>query len=201
MMAPTHAVTGAALALPLLAVAPELAVVGGLAGLLGGVVPDLDLYAGHRRTLHFPVYGSALAAVALAVAALLPGAVTVAVAWFLLAAAVHSASDVIGGGLELRPWEATSSRAVYDHYRERWLSPRRLIRYDGAPEDFAVASLVGAGVVAGFGPGSLLGWLTGGLLAAGLLYTLVRKRLPAMADWIAPRLPSGLRSYLPERYH
>jgi len=200
-MAPTHAVAGAALALPLLAVSPELALIGGLAGLLGGIVPDLDLYAGHRRTLHFPVYGLALALVALAIAAVVPSVLTVAVAWFLLAGAVHSASDVIGGGLELRPWEGTSSRAVYDHHRERWLPPKRLIRYDGAPEDFAVASLIGAGVIAGFGPGSLLGWLTGGLLAAGLLYTLVRKRLPAMADWIAPRLPPVLRSYLPERYH
>ncbi|MEF8780015.1 MAG: metal-dependent hydrolase, partial [Haloferacaceae archaeon] len=70
MMLPTHALGGMAVALPLLAVSPELAPVALVAGLLGGIFPDLDLYVGHRKTLHYPVYYGA-AAVAASLAALL----------------------------------------------------------------------------------------------------------------------------------
>ncbi len=61
-----------ALVLPLVATAPEFASIALVAGLLGGVFPDLDLYAGHRKTLHFPVFYSAVATVAVVVAALIP---------------------------------------------------------------------------------------------------------------------------------
>ncbi|MFC6727238.1 metal-dependent hydrolase, partial [Natronoarchaeum mannanilyticum] len=80
MMATTHALWGMALALPVLALAPEFAPVAFGAGLVAGLFPDLDLYAGHRRTFHFPVYASlaAVPAIALAIVAPLPWTVAFA---------------------------------------------------------------------------------------------------------------------------
>lgn len=88
------------LAVPLALAVPEFANVALLAGLLGGVLPDLDLYVGHRRTLHYPVYFSALAAVGLPIAIAIPRTATIAAAFFLLGAAVHSLADALGRGRE-----------------------------------------------------------------------------------------------------
>ncbi|MFC6811755.1 metal-dependent hydrolase, partial [Natrialbaceae archaeon GCM10025810] len=108
MMATTHAFAGMALALPVLATAPEFAPAAFVAGLVGGLVPDLDLYAGHRKTLHYPVYAPIAAVLAVAMALLAPSTATVALAVGLAAAALHAVTDVAGGGLELRPWLAGS---------------------------------------------------------------------------------------------
>ena len=72
MMATTHALVGVALAVLVGAVFPESAAGTSLtpvvAAALGGIFPDLDLYSGHRRTLHFPVYFNVAAAVAVVAA-------------------------------------------------------------------------------------------------------------------------------------
>ena len=178
MMLPTHALVGLALAIPLAFVAPEFAAVALTAGLLGGVFPDLDMYAGHRRTLHYPTYFTWLAAAAIPLALVVPAVPTVAAACFLVAAAAHSVMDGFGAGLELRPWEATSERAVYDHRRGEWLAPRRWVRYDGAPEDLALAVGCALPVVLTFD--GTLRVVTYVLLAVSVLYTAFRKRLPAL---------------------
>ncbi|WP_336036188.1 metal-dependent hydrolase [Halobacterium yunchengense] len=198
MMATTHALVGLAVAAVVSLVAPEFGLVAAAAGLAGGVFPDLDLYAGHRRTLHFPVYFSTLAAPAAAAAAAAPTAWTVGVAVFLVAAALHAASDALGGGLELEPWRATSERAVYSHFHRRWIRPRRLVRYDGAPEDLAVAAVVGVPASLAFGPG--VQRLVAAALAVSAGYVAVRKRLPAVAAWLSARVPDGLRHRVPERF-
>ncbi|USZ67346.1 metal-dependent hydrolase [Halorussus salilacus] len=179
MMGTTHAAAGVTLAAPLVALAPELAPVAALAGMAGGVFPDLDLLSGqHRRTLHFPVYYSAAAAATAAAALLAPAPATVAVAFFLVSAAVHCVADAAGGGLELRPWEATDDRGVYVHPAGRWVAPRRWIRYDGAPEDLLAAAVLSV-------PGLVLfdGWvrrLTVAGLVVSVVYVAVRKRLPGI---------------------
>lgn len=178
MMATTHAAAGVLAVSPLLYVAPELAVPAALGAILGGVVPDVDLFVGvHRRTLHFPVLGWVLVGAAVAVAAVLPGPETTALAGFCLAFALHATSDVLGAGDEEQPWEATSERAVYDHLRNRWWRPRRLIPYDGSREDFvAVAALSVPGLVLFDGPVRLL---LAAMLVVSLGYTGFRKRMPA----------------------
>ncbi|MUW15322.1 metal-dependent hydrolase [Halorubrum sp. CBA1125] len=198
MMLPTHVLGGMLLAAPLAYAAPELAPVGFVAGFLGGLVPDLDMYVGHRRTLHYPVYYSALAAVALPVALLAPSAATVGVAVFLIAAALHSVSDVYGGGLELRPWEGTSDRAVYDHYRGRWIAPRRVVRYDGAVEDLALS--VGLSLPLLYLVDGTLRWIVLGAVAVAVAYTVLRRHLADLAARIAPIAPAVLTPFLPDRY-
>ncbi|WP_425498627.1 metal-dependent hydrolase [Haloplanus salilacus] len=181
MMATTHAAVGLCLALPLTVVAPDLAPVAALAGVAGGVFPDLDLLAGvHRRTLHFPDYYWVGTVPALVVAAVAPGPETVAVATFLCSAAVHSVSDVFGAGTEARPWERTSAEAVYLHSRSQWIAPRYWIRYDGAPEDYLVTVLCFSPGLVLFGP--TVRRVTVAFLAVGALYTLVRKHLPRVEE-------------------
>jgi hypothetical protein len=198
MMATTHALAGMALATATLALAPEHAPLALIAGAAGGVFPDLDLYAGHRRTLHYPLYYPLAALGALGLVALAGGAWTVVLAAFLVAAAAHSAMDVLGSGLELRPWEATSERAVYDHFNGRWIAPRRWVRYDGSVEDLGLAAAFSVPVVslgpAPFADGALA------LLAISAAYVLVRKPMAAAVERLVPRLPPRVHAYLPERF-
>lgn len=198
MMATTHALVGAAIGLALTALAPEQAPLVVATGLVGGFFPDFDLYVGHRRTLHFPVYYSAWAGVLAGVALVLPTALTVALAAFALAAAAHSVMDIFGSGLELRPWRGESDRAVYNHALGRWHAPRRLVRYDGAPEDFLLGLGVALPVLANV-DGSL--WnvvFLAVLVSAG--YAVVRKRLPNLTEQLLSYTPPVVVTYLPERF-
>ncbi|MEF8856038.1 MAG: metal-dependent hydrolase [Haloplanus sp.] len=202
-MLPTHAIAGMLLALPVVYAAPEFAGVALVAGFVGGVVPDLDLYAGHRKTLHYPVYYSALAAVALGVAVLAPSVPTVAVAFVLAGAAVHSLTDAFGGGLELRPWEATSDRAVYDHHNRRWIAPRRWVRYDGSPGDLLLSVALAAPLLVTLDTG--VRWLVIGMLTVAAVYTAVRRVLPALAVLLVDRVltplaPERVLARVPARY-
>ncbi|MDG5761984.1 metal-dependent hydrolase [Natronococcus sp. A-GB1] len=198
MMATTHALWGMALALPVFAAAPEYAPVAFAAGLLGGLAPDLDLYTGHRKTLHYPVYASVAAIPAIAFAVLFPSTATVALAVGLAAAALHAGSDVLGGGLELRPWEGNSERAVYSHYHGRWLRPRQLVRYDGAPEDLALAGV--AAVPLALVGDVVFATLSLALVAVSAVYVLLRRRLAAFAARLACLLPTAVHPYVPARY-
>jgi hypothetical protein len=177
MMSPTHTASGVVLAVPLVVVAPEFAAVGALAGIAGGVFPDLDFVVGeHRRTLHFPVYYWLLALPAVVAAAVSPSTMTVALALFTLSAAVHSVVDWFGAGPEPRPWADPSERAVYLHVENRWLVPKRWVRYDGAPEDLLLARVLSVPGLYLFG--ETVRTLTIAGLVVGVVYTLVRKRVP-----------------------
>lgn len=198
MMATTHALVGVALAAVTVYVAPEHAPVAASAAFAGGLFPDLDLYAGHRRTLHFPVYYSALVPGALALLVVAPGTATIALAFFVLAAAAHSSMDVLGGGLELKPWLGQSDRAVYDHFRGQWVAPRRWIRYDGSPEDLVLAALVALPSLVLFeAPVATLVTLA---LSVSIVYAVLRKRLVTVAERVVPRLPDRLLGHVPERF-
>lgn len=198
-MATTHVLMGVVVAALSLLFAPEYAVVAAIAGGMGGLFPDLDLYAGHRKTLHFPVYYPATALPAFGVALVQPTIVTVATAFFFAGAAAHATLDVLGGGLELRPWLGTSDRAVYDHFRHRWLAPKRVIRYDGAPEDLGLAFLLGGSALVVYDPPVTHLILLA--LATSVTYTVLRRPLADLAPVLARALPARLHPYIPGRYH
>ncbi|MFW5938172.1 MAG: metal-dependent hydrolase [Halanaeroarchaeum sp.] len=198
MMATTHALTGVAIAAAAALVSPEVSVVAVGAAAAGGFFPDLDLYAGHRKTLHFPVYFSVAALLAVGIAAFDPTTLTVAGALFLVAAAVHSVMDAFGGGLELRPWLGTSDRAVYSHFHDRWIPPRRWIRYDGSPEDLGLASLMAAPALVTFDGPVTLGIIA--LVAISAVYVLLRKPMVTIAEWLVARLPTQVRMHVPARF-
>lgn len=198
MMLPTHALTGLAIAAPLVALAPEFAPVALAGALVGGVLPDLDLYVGHRRTLHYPV-GYSLAAVAVgSLALVLATPALVAAAFLFVGAALHCQMDRYGGGLELRPWENGSDRAVYDHARGRWRRPKRWVRYDGAPEDVLLTVGLGAPLLVALdGPFQVA---AAAALAVGVTYGLLRRRLAALAPVVAGHVPASVDHHVPDRY-
>ena len=198
MMATTHALYGMAVGASLLAIAPEYAPAAMLVGFAAGFLPDLDAYADHRRTLHFPVYSSVAAVPAVAVAALAPSLLTVALATALVAVALHAVMDAGGGGLSLRPWDEQPDRAVYSHFHGRWVAPKRLVEYDGAPSDFLLA--LGAGI-------PLLAVTTGrfrslvvGTLVFSAGYVLVRKRLVELVTVAIRYTPQRLHVLVPRRF-
>ncbi len=198
MMATTHALYGMAVGASLLAIAPEYAPVAMVVGYVAGIVPDLDVYADHRRTLHFPVYFSVLAVVAVGVASLQPSQVTVALATALLALAVHAVMDAGGGGLSLRPWVDQPDRAVYSHYHDRWIAPRRLVAYDGAPSDLAVALVAGVPLL--LVTTGTYRWLVVGTLLFSLGYVLIRRRLVALVALAIRVTPRQLHVFVPRRF-
>lgn len=193
MMATTHALVGMALALPVAYAAPEFAPIALVSGLIGGLVPDLDLSVEHRRTLHFPVYYSVAATLAAIVALFVPTQTTVGLAVLSLAAAVHSIMDAFGGDLQLRPWLGAGDRAVYDHYRGRWIAPRRWVRYDGAPEDLLLAVAVAA--VLWPAVEDSMRALIAALVGVSAVYTAMRKRLVRVRERIVPWLPDPVRTW------
>lgn len=177
VMAPTHAAVGLALGATAIVLAPGHAATAALWGVLGGLFPDIDLFYGqHRRTLHFPVYYWFLGLPALALATVFPTAGTIALAAFLCSAAVHSGMDAFGAGDELRPWEATSEKGVYDHLRNTWIRPRRWVRYDGAPEDLFLTTVFAIPGLTLYGGTARAVTIAGLILAA--CYALVRKHVP-----------------------
>lgn len=196
MMATTHALAGVLIGLGVLSTVPEAGAPVLLAGALGGAFPDLDILAVHRRTLHFPLGYAVLSGGAAASALVGPAWFAIPVAVFFAAAAVHAATDVFGGGLELRPWEGTSDRALYDHLRGRWRRPRRWIRYDGAPEDFMLALALGLPAFAALDGLPRLGVVA--LLVLSGLYAMVRRPLVDGGELLVGRLPPRVLRLIPE---
>ncbi|MFB6118018.1 metal-dependent hydrolase [Halosegnis sp.] len=184
MMVVTHVAVGLLVATPIAVFTPDLAVPAAVGAISGGLAPDLDLFVGeHRRTLHVPVLGPLAAGPAALAFVLVPSPVTVAVAIGVLAAGIHSLSDVLGAGAELRPWERTTTDAVYDHVGGRWLRARYVIPYDGAPRDLLVAGVAaGPPLVVYTGP---VRWVLGGLLVVGVGYTALRRQLVPYLERVA----------------
>ncbi len=198
MMAMTHALYGMAVGASLLAIAPEHAPAAMVVGFVAGFLPDIDAYADHRRTLHFPVCFTIAAAPAIGLAALAPSLWTVALATALVAMALHAVMDAAGGGLSLRPWEEQPDRAVYSHFHGRWVAPRRLVEYDGSPSDLLLA--LGAGI-------PLVAVTTGplrALVAVTLVfsagYVVVRKRLVEIVTVAIRYTPRRLHVLVPRRF-
>lgn len=186
MMATTHALFAALLASATVFIAPEFTTLAVVAAALGGVFPDFDMPFQHRRTFHYPVYFTVAAAVTGLAAVIHPSEPTVVAAFFFTGAASHALSDMFGGDLGMRPWEQDGDRAVYIHYSDVWVEPRRWIRYDGSPEDFLLGLVLAAPLL----------WLHDGILqhltvltvGASFVYMVVRKRLVAWREWIEEKL-------------
>ncbi len=196
MMATTHVLAGLVIASGVAVLAPEFGPVAVVAAFVGGALPDFDLYAGHRKTLHFPVYLPVAAALATPLAILIPTQATVGLAVLLLAAGLHSAMDALGGGLELRPWQATSDRAVFSHYHGRWVPPRRLVRYDGAPEDLLLAAVLAVPAFLVFG--SPVEEAIVVVLVISAVYVVLRKPLIRFGEWAVERLPQEVVAAIPD---
>lgn len=191
MMATTHAFASLAVAVLSLPVLSEYASPPVLLGaaFAGGLAPDADLAARHRRTLHYPLLMPVLASVLFGVVALTGSAAMAVVAVAAAGAALHAVADVFAGSPEPEPWDPSLDRAVYNHLLGAWHAPRRYVRYSGAPEDFLLG--LSFALVAVFSPATSpaadLSILA--LCAASGLFSWQRKRLPALADRLTSVAP------------
>ncbi|AFZ73541.1 hypothetical protein [Natronobacterium gregoryi] len=183
MMATTHVFVALAAVTPVAVAVPEFSLPLAVGAIIGGLAPDLDMVLEHRRTLHFPVLGLAIAVPAVVFAVAVPSSLTAAAGAFTVAAWLHAASDALGGSPEMDPWSGSTDRAVYDHVRGRWIQPRRWIRYDGSPEDAALAAVLAIPALVVFD-----GWiavLVFGAVVLSLGYALVRRRLVGwLPEWL-----------------
>jgi len=198
MMALTHGLASLAFAALATSAVPEYAGPPPLvAAFLGGVAPDLDVVAEHRKSLHFPVGYTFLWGTLGVWFAFAPSAWVLLAATAVGAGALHVWSDVLAGSVEPAPWDPTTERAVYNHALGGWHRPRRLIRYSGAPEDglLAVGFAAVALLVPATGPtaDATLLWL---VVVAGA-YVFARKRLTALHRRIAVLVPARLIASLP----
>jgi hypothetical protein len=168
-MAMTHMLLGAALAGSF---GPQFIV----AGLLGGLLPDFDVFTSqHRKDLHFPFYYAAFGFSALAAGLHSGSGLWFQVAAFAGAASLHCWSDVLGSGIESKPWKGNDDRGVYDHVFDRWRVAQKYV-YDGSPADLGIAASASAYLL-------FIGmwWpIAAGLMSAGVLYTANRKLIGEM---------------------
>lgn len=191
MMATTHGYAGLAIAAAVAVQWPEFAVAAAVGGILGGLLPDLDVVATHRRTFHFPAYYSLLSVPAVIGAVLWPSAMTTGMAVGMVAASVHALSDVLGGSADARPWATTIDRAVYLHPSDRWLTAREWIRYDGAPEDFFLGTALAVPGLFVFQGQPIIAALALAGLFASAVYTAFRKPIGRRLERVEPPRPRG----------
>jgi hypothetical protein len=198
MMALTHGLASLALvafATPFLSetVTPVLLAV----AFLGGLAPDLDVVAEHRKSLHYPVGYTVLAVVFGIWYIRAPTSGGLLATGAVGAAALHTCSDILAGSVESEPWNPTTDRAVYNHALGGWHRPRRLVRYSGAPEDFLLCGVCASVALLASATGptadALLLWLVA--VAGG--YTLARRHLTDIWTRLAPHVPAALGASLP----
>jgi hypothetical protein len=168
-----------------------------LAAVVGGLAPDLDLLAHHRRTLHYPVGFPLLTVAAGAGAGATGSGITVLVAVCFAAAALHCLADLLGGSAERAPWDPVTEFGVYNHVLGRWHRPLRLVQYSGSPGDLLVGTALAVVVAVSSATPPAADAALVALVAAAAGYTLSRRRLPALAAWLSARLPSQVRRAVP----
>ncbi|QKQ98408.1 metal-dependent hydrolase [Candidatus Nanohaloarchaea archaeon] len=184
MMGVTHALMGGLLGASSAVFTLEYFLAAVIAGYLGGLFPDLDLAFNHRQTLHFPVGYTVLSVAAVATAVFTAEKGLIILSYFILSAAVHSWIDILGGGLEEKPWEGTTDKGVYSHSLDRWFPPLQVIRYDGAPEDFLLTLGLGTALFPLLAGYPVAQKIVVASIAVGGLYSLVRKKLLDVRDFL-----------------
>jgi len=144
-----------------------------VAGMVGGLLPDIDTFLHHRKTMHWPVIGTISVAIALPLFLSYPSPLTASLFFFLGGFSLHAWSDVLSAGDELRPWQEKDDRAAYNHLKQEWITARRLV-HDGSLFDFLLS--IGAAATIYLLTDGLLSSLLIALVSISLIYSTVRKK-------------------------
>lgn len=199
MMALTHLLMSLAIATFVIPVVSEYVTptVVLATAIVGGLSPDLDLIARHRRTLHYPVVFPFLT-LAFLTLFLISGLVAGLLGGLLFGVAtLHVLTDILGGSAEQAPWNPDTEFGVYNHVLGCWHRPKRVVQYSGSPGDFLLG--VGFGTIAYLAPGttvlmdSVIVFLI--LIAGG--YSLLRKRLSNLASYLDEYLSPRVSRLIP----
>lgn len=141
-----------------------------LTGVIGSILPDLDMFFNHRKTFHRPFQFTIIGILALPAYFYSPWMAITSV--FFLAASLHCFMDVFGNGKTMRPWKDKDGRAVYDHFRNIWITPKRFL-YDGSPADLFISVLAASVLVNIFN----FDYMVYGVFSSALIYSISRKRV------------------------
>lgn len=199
MMAFTHLLLSLALATLVSPFVPDAVALPAVLAVVvaGGLAPDLDLLARHRRTLHYPVGFPALALGSLGSFAATGVEAALLLALGFAAATLHVLADLLGGSAERAPWDPVTEFGVYNHVLGRWHRPRRVVRYSGSRGDLLVGVGCGLVAVASPVPAPAVDVAVVALVAAAAGYTLARTHLSSIVSAGVRVLPPGVRRLVP----
>lgn len=173
MMLPTHILMGGSLGLSSMFFFPQHFLVAVLAGMVGGFLPDIDMFWEHRKTCHRPFQFLLATLIFFPVVFLFPIFSTVAVFFLLASVTVHSWVEILSNGKTMRPYQNQDNRAVYDHLGERWFEPRRLVVM-GSPRDLVLTLFFGSLLLYHV---EKLFYLVVGVVVWGVLYALLSRKV------------------------
>lgn len=113
---------------------PSLAGVAVTAGILGSILPDLDMMAEHHRTLHRPFQFLVITAAFYTIFWFTNSTFSAFLFFGVGAATVHSFSDILSQGKTKHPEVSKDDRAVFNHLAGEWMEPKRLVN-EGSRRD------------------------------------------------------------------
>lgn len=135
--------------------------------ILGALLPDLDIKADHRKSLHFPfIY-------------LFLGLITYTASFhylsaLFLSAGLHCLMEVVGN--DAGEYVKRKKGAVYDHLRGKWISGLNLIERDGGSRDLLLLFAL-SGITLVVSSSQEIFLITFVSLISGFLYFRIRDRV------------------------
>lgn len=142
-------------------------------GMVAALLPNLDLFMEHRKTLHRPFQYAVVSIVLLGLVAFRPHPGVVALATVFTSLALHSWLKSLTEGQGLREDAMDAERAVYDHIRDQWMSARELTPMGGIPD--VVIGLSAGFLAITFAPESAV--LIVPVMAVSVVFAATRKRI------------------------
>jgi uncharacterized membrane protein YsdA (DUF1294 family) len=143
MMFSTHILAGGTLGLLANFFAPQLVPFAVLGGMIGGFLPDVDMFAEHRKTGHRPFQYLILTALLFAAAYIQTSSVLIFASFLFASMTLHGFMEIYSNGKTMRPTEEKDDRAVYNHITGNWIEPRRWVLCS-SKEDLALMLVVAA---------------------------------------------------------
>ncbi|MFB6242116.1 MAG: metal-dependent hydrolase [Candidatus Nanosalina sp.] len=143
MMFSTHILAGGTLGLIATFFAPQLVPLAVLGGMIGGFLPDVDMFAEHRKTGHRPFQYLILTTLLLAAAYIQTTQALIFASFLFASMTLHGFMEIYSNGKTMRPQEETDDRAVYNHLKGEWIEPKRWVLCS-SKEDLAIMLLVAA---------------------------------------------------------
>jgi hypothetical protein len=163
-----------------LAVAPEYITFSFYVGLFAGLFPDLDMVLEHRRSFHRPFQYILFTVAAGTLTFFYFNQWTVMIFTFIASINLHSLSDILSSGATVEPFKEENNKGVYNHIREEWIEPRRLIIM-GSMSDIMLSIGMGA-IIVGFTGTTFLSIITGVTLYGVFHFMTINKK----ADQLTP---------------
>lgn len=194
MMLPTHILVSLCFSLLFIYINPVNPVYATellIAAIIGGIIPDLDMFIGqHRKTLHnIPLY---IGLILLSLIGVINTYITEILNEYIfiigliigLGAIGHILSDILGSGLEKKPWEKTSNHCVYNHFTKSWIAPTHIFGHDGSIRDLSLLLILST-IIIFIQPSQLIPFIHIIIYISifiGFSYTVIRKKLPQLEE-------------------